>query len=328
MKYCEHIAHTISFNEKDILPCCTPGGYNPPSYYNSRLESHNIVSSIDIDKKQEEAFKILNSKEIEKWSCKNCLFCKEVAEMPKDENKINSIFLRQWIKDDITDEDCSLPINYDAYELIKKMYESGKIDVEKLTVRMQSMDLSSIPDFDKYLDLFEQYGAQAIHVSTDNIVYNEKLAKLMKEQKASINICLDSGTKEMYQLIKKADNFDSIIENLKKYADTTGDSDVGICIHYVLQKNVNDNKKEIDSFLNLMRTIGIKNIGIRINGETLNSFLTGKDTNILDYKNLITYFYEEANKNGFELDNDSCIEQNFILEKKPAKKGFFAKIFG
>lgn len=328
MKYCEHIAHTISFNEKDILPCCTSAGFNPPSYYNSRLESHNIVSSIDIDEKQEDAFDIINSNKIEKWSCKNCMFCKEISEMPKDGNKINSIFLRQWIKDEAEEDTNSLPINYEAYELIKKMYETNKIDADELTVRMQSKNLATITNLDKYLDLFAQYGVKAIHVSTDNIVYNEKLAKLMKEQKASINISLDCGTKEMYQLIKKADNFDSIIENLKKYADYTGDSDIGICIHYVLQKDINDNQKEIDSFIDLMKNIGIKNIGIRINGDTLDAFLSGRDGDVLTYKNLITYFYEEANKYGFELDNDSCIEQNFVLEKKPAKKGFFAKIFG
>ena len=101
MKYCEHIAHTLSFNKSDILPCCTQNTYSVPKYYNSKLESHDIVSTINIDEKQQAMLQILNSEDIEKYPCKNCMFCKNVEQLPEDENKINLIFLRQWANDNV-----------------------------------------------------------------------------------------------------------------------------------------------------------------------------------------------------------------------------------
>lgn len=318
MKYCEHIAHTISFNEKDILTCCTPSGYNPPTYYNSRIESHSIVHSLDIDKRQKEIMDIINSENITKYSCANCIFCKEVEQLPDDENKINLIFLRQWKRDEnFEDGNLSLPLNYDAYELIKKLYETNKIDSENLVIKLQCDDLSTATDVDKYIELFNQKGGYAIHVSfTEKVSFNENLAKLLPLKKASINLSLDAGTKDLYKKIKKSENFDSNIEILKKYSTFIEENKYALCIHYSLYKGINDNKKDINAFLKLMKELNIACIGIRINNENLTDIIQNNDERLTHYKNLVTYFYEEAKKSDFYIDNNSCVEQNFILEKK------------
>ena len=327
MKYCEHIAHTIAFNKNEILPCCTLNADFVPPYFNSKLEAHNAVTTLDIEAKQQAMMTLINSNAIEKYPCKNCLFCKEVEQMPEDGNKINLIFLRQWTRDDSYDENYSLPMNYDAYDLIKKLYETGKIDKENLTVKMLSYDLSTVTDLDKYLELFKNNGVHAVHISTDKLAFNQTIANMLPEEKASINISLDAGTEETYKKLKNNDNFAINIENLKKYNEYKKENDYALCIHYVLYKDINDNKKEIDSFLNLMKETGVTNIGIRINGDHMKNILSNREGNLANYKTLITYFYEEANKNNFHIDNDSCIEQNFVLEHKKAKKGFFSWLF-
>lgn len=329
MKYCEHIAQTISFNEKDILPCCTSAGFNPPSYYNSIVESHNIVSSIDIDKKQQEFMDIINSEAVKKYSCADCMFCKEVEQKPEEDMKIKTIFLRQWSKDyKVEEENFCLPMNYDAYELIKKLYETQKIDSENLEVKLQCDDLTTINELDKYIKLFNQYGVKTIHVAfSEKIDFNENIAKMLHTGKASINTSLDAATKELYKQIKGTENFDSNIAMLKKYAEYVEENKYALCIHYSLYKGINDNKKDIDAFLNLMKDLNIASIGVRINNANLANILANQDGKLAHYSNLITYFYEEANKANFHLDNDSCIEQNFVLAKKP-QKTFLQSLFG
>lgn len=318
MKYCEHVAHTISFNKKDILPCCTTIREIPPTYFNPKLESSDIVSSIDIGKKQEETFKMLNSQEINKRPCVNCIFCKEVAEMPKDDYKINAIFLRQWIKDDNADKNFSDSITYDPYDLIKQMYETDKIDTQNLIVKIQSTNMEEVVDIDKYLDLFIRKGVKEIHISSNIIIFNKKVANLIDSNKATINTSLDAGTPETYKKIKGDDSFNKIIESLKNYQKYLISSKYGICIHYVLFKDLNDNKKELNNFIQLMKELDINCIGIRINQKELIDILENKNENtkLNDYRSLITYFYEKAIKNSFNIDKDSCIEQNFLFEKK------------
>ena len=329
MKYCEHIAHVISFNEKDILPCCTPGGTNPPAYYNARIESSDVVNTLDISEKQKEFFDILNGEDLVRYSCFNCIFCKEVEQLPNEEEKINTIFLRKWTKDDLFEEtNISIEMNYDSYNLIKKLYEANKIDTENLQIKIQCDDLSKATDIDSYIELFNQYGGRTIHVGfKNNISFNENIAKLLPLGKASINFSLDAATSESYKKVRGTENFELNVSMLKKYAEYIEENKYALCIHYTLHKNKNDNKKDIDAFLALMKELGIFSIGIRINNENLTEILKNNNEELDNYKNLITYFYEEANKSGFYLDNDSCIEQNFVLAEKP-KKSFFKSIFG
>lgn len=101
-----------------------------------------------------------------------------------------------------------------------------------------------------------------------------------------------------------------------------------ITIHYIIIQGYNDNKKEIKAFINTMKKIGIKSVGVRIDHKDLNAYLRNEaDISIINkYKQLITYFYNEAKKNEFSLDNDSCIEQNFVLADKQKSGGILKKL--
>lgn len=317
MKYCEHIAHTLSFNKCDVLPCCTACSYEAPKYYNSKVESLNLIDNVDIDEKQKQMLEILNSDALEQYSCKDCEFLKEKTteeneETEEDNKKINTIYIRQWHIESYEDEvQFSHPLNYNAYNLLKKLFEQGKFDTENLVIKIQAENNENPDELEGILSIFEQYGFKELHFTTRNTVYKPTIERLIKNNSGSVNIKFIAGTKETYLNIVEKDEFDAIIENTKNYYTNIANP-AGICAHYVLIKDKNDNKEEIDKFLSLMSDMKIGSIGLLFDNP--------------DEKNpvLSNYFYQEAEKYCFSIDPSFIIEEESTTEDKPKKKGFFA----
>lgn len=218
---------------------------------------------------------------------------------------------------------------YNPYTIIETAYNNGLIDSENLTIRVQGGDLGVLPNFNDYMELFQKNGFKAIHFSTNNIIYQPKIEEVLKEKKGSLNVSIDCSTQETYKKIKRVDEFDNCINNLKKYIKNAGSSDA-ITIHYILIKGYNDNKKEIKSFFDLMNELGIKCVGVRIDHKFLDSYFK-KQCNIKDIQKhiqLTTYFNNLAQKYNFLLDNDVCIEQNFVINKSQStNKNIIKRIF-
>lgn len=349
MKYCQSISDELTFDFNKIVPCCNCYSFKAPEYLSLESKEPNEISFeemniIDIKKNI-----IQNLDEnIENFSCKNCIHLKDDDNVSFDDivnKKYTAITLRHWTScnsncvhcDNHRSNEFGKPPIYNPLQFIKKAYENNLIDTENLVVRFQGGDLGVLENFDEYIDLFQKFGFKIIHFSTNNIIYQPKIAQILKEGKGSLNVSLDAGTKETYNKIKRVDKFNEVIENLKKYLETGIHPDA-ISIHYIIIQNYNDNKNEIKNFLKLMKKIGISTIGIRIDHKDLDSYLLGKSPIevINKYKKLVTYFYNEAKKLNFKLDNDECVEQNFaftkfesgiIKEDKFFLKTFFTRFF-
>lgn len=345
MKYCDSLLNELTFYVDEIKPCCSPYSYKAPKYIADcstdeevkKAELNKQIEQLDLQRKQSEIIKDLNEN-LENYSCAKCIFLKDDKENKidlKNKQKYNSIFLRHWTKcnancvycDNHRDSTYDQKALYNPYEIIKKAYENDLIDKENLIVRFQGGDLCVLQEFEQFIDLFTKYGYKSIHFSTNNIIYQPKIEEVLKATKGSLNSSLDCGTRATYEKIKRTDKFNECIENLKTYL-SKGINPYCITIHYVITRGYNDNKNEIKAFMNLMKKIGIKSVGVRIDHKDLDAYLRNEaDISIVNkYKQLITYFYNEAKKNEFSLDNDSCIEQNFVLSKKNKADGVLKKL--
>ena len=71
-----------------------------------------------------------------------------------------------------------------------------------------------------------------------------------------------------------------------------------------------------------MKSIGITTVGVRIDHKDLDAYLLkNAPIEIINkYKKLVTYFYQEAENQKLKLDNDFCVEQNFVLERNQCKE--------
>lgn len=345
MKYCESLLNELTFYVDEIKPCCSPYAYRAPQYiadFSNNIETKkaNIkkqIEQLNLSEKQREIIKNLNENP-ENYSCSKCIFLKDEEENEinsKNRRKYNSIFLRHWTEcnancihcDNHRDNTYGQKALYNPYEIIKKAYENNLIDTQNLIVRFQGGDIGVLPEFEQFVDLFTKYGYKTIHFSTNNIVYQPKIEAALRAGKGSLNISLDCGTRATYEKIKRTDKFNECIENLKTYL-SKGINPSCITIHYIIIQGYNDNKNEIKAFINTMKKIGIKKVGVRIDHKDLNAYLRNEaDKRVINkYKQLITYFYNEAKRNEFSLDNDSCIEQNFVLSNNNKSGGILKKL--
>lgn len=319
MKYCELLLNELNLDSTDVMPCCTPISTEAPKYLSTKNGTIN-PNDIDLKRRKLEICEELNEKS-NNFLCKQCIHLIDCENFQKEDlytQKYNSIHIKSTSRDEGIE-------SYSKKEILQKAYAEDMIDTENLTVRFrEENDVSISEEVTELLSLFEEKGFNIIHFSTINTTYQPTIEKLLKEGKCTLNVSLDCGNSETYKKIKQIDKFNDCIENLKKYVEVAKQTEA-ITIHYMLIKGLNDNKEEIINFFKLMNEIGIKTVGVRINHKDLTASYQKKlsSKTINNYKKLITFFCDEAKKYNMRLDNDSCREQNFLLNKK---EGFFENI--
>lgn len=325
MKYCDKLFQEISFNLDGVTPCRTSYTFGAPRY---------SLDDFDIQKQNRKILHDLNEK-INEYSCKNCIYLKDDNNFNSNEllsKKISSILLHHWTTCNCNCVYCdNQRVNiwnekpkYDPYEFIKAAYEQEQIDRENLIVRILGGDLCVLPNFNDFMNLFEENGFGIIHFSTNNIIYQPRIEKVLKAGKGSLNVSIDCGTKETYKKIKRVDKFEDCINNLKKYASVSDN----ISIHYILLKGYNDNEREIRNFFKLMKETGVKCVGINIDHKDVSDYILAKTPikNINKYKTLITLFCNLAHEYSFRLDNDNDVELNFLLKNYKISENIFTKV--
>lgn len=105
-------------------------------------------------------------------------------------------------------------------------------------------------EFDDILNLLVENNFKNIKIYSSGIQYSSSVENAIKNNACKIYISVDSGTCEMYKTIKNTDKFDSVWDNIAKYASYQNvEINNAVCVKYILLPGLNDNKEEIDKFL-------------------------------------------------------------------------------
>ena len=107
-------------------------------------------------------------------------------------------------------------------------------------------------------------------------------------------LSLDSGCMETYKKIKQVDKFDKIIKNLQQYIKKSPSAVNQIRMKYIFLEGINDNKEEIEKFLNLVRNLGIRNVEISINYQK--KYADSKYPVPVHFNELLVFFRSYAEK--------------------------------
>lgn len=132
----------------------------------------------------------------------------------------------------------------------------------------------------EYIIDFATFGERNAEIRTAGIKYSKVIEKkLLEKQNLSLNISLDSGTKELYKYIKRIDAFDDVIKNLYKYFNVSSN----IVLKYIIIPTVNDNIDEIEKFLDICYFFNCTRIEFEIENlyVALNKPITKKLHNLL-----------------------------------------------
>ena len=104
-------------------------------------------------------------------------------------------------------------------------------------------------------------------VYSSGINFSPTLAKCLNQGLCDLVISADSGSKEVYEKIKRVKKFDNVWNNIKKYSEAAV-SDGGIygrmTVKYVIVDGLNNTQKAFYDFIKKCREAKIKHIRIAV----------------------------------------------------------------
>jgi sulfatase maturation enzyme AslB (radical SAM superfamily) len=98
---------------------------------------------------------------------------------------------------------------------------------------------------------------------TNAIIYDAQIANSMKKDGSSINVSIDSGTRETFRFVKGVDMFHKVIENLMKYRES-GD----IVIKYNILPGINDREEDFNGVIKILNNLDLKNLWLSFEYKT------------------------------------------------------------
>ena len=143
---------------------------------------------------------------------------------------------------------------YNIFPLFKEMLDKKIYNLEKAPDAHVSFAMGEptiMKKFDDIIKTFADYGNVHFALYTNGIKYSKMAAKLMCDNKINMStvISLDAGTRDVFKKVKKVDKFNDVCKNIKKYEKTKKRKELGV--KYIIIPNINDNKEEIDKWIDL-----------------------------------------------------------------------------
>jgi molybdenum cofactor biosynthesis enzyme MoaA len=299
MKYsCEDLQGSIYFAPNVLRNCCQRFFVNGER--KGDVEIVKVLSNSDLDYKKikEEKKKIIrNLNEKIPTPCDGCpkIQYKDWSE----EIKINKISLEAHSKCNARCSYCSemfyggLDPNYDLVSMLEDFRKNNFFE-DKVAVTWGGGEPVLLKNFDsifkKFIDskypLFDD-----IRVYSNSIIYNKLIHKYLDKKRIILTTSTDAGTEKTFQLIRGVKKgFLNIFKNLQKYNEKKNGN---IIIKYILTDQ-NYNRKEIDSFVDLIIKFNLLNCNFEISTDY-------KFENLdLEKSFSIIYFYNHLKNNGAE----------------------------
>lgn len=129
-----------------------------------------------------------------------------------------------------------------------------------------------------------------VSLTTNGSLWSAAFGELIKSGKAgSINISLDSGTRETYIKVKRRDFFERVLENLKRYSE----HGIPIDLKYIMLPDINMNEADFRGFIDAAKSVNIREFRIAANTQTREATLSD------DARDKILHFIQLATEAGF-----------------------------
>ena len=309
--------HSLHFFHDSIKACCTnvSGPVFYPDYTGGDVDWNHIfkvrkdyVSKIN---------SFFNKDEIPDV-CKGCY---EINAGIKDNKvqKFNNVIDRLYFHNNMS---CNAKCVYCTYQQVERGYKykvlpllnsliENKILSKNTTVYMSGGERTIYPEFEEMMRLLLDYLDSRIEILTSGIRYCKSIEEAFIQNKCFLIISIDSGTRDTYKKIKQVDCFDIIVENLKKYIQASQNVINNVILKYIIVNGYNDNKEEILSFVQLVTSLGIRNVRLDIDYE---KYKLTDNAKVPDYYfDLISYFNDLALQNNLIVNH--CEQVDAILNK-------------
>lgn len=317
---CPFLKNSIHFFHNNIRACCS--NVSGPVFFDNF-----VGETMDTDNLYEQRKQLVKNINDGKYAdgipecCKNC--CEVKANLQNEkisdfENKIERIYFQNNMSCNAKciycvfgDEDRGY--NYKVLPIVKDMIKRDLL-AENVLIYMSGGEITIYPEFDELFEVLSDYKNSFIEIFSSGIKYSEAINNGFKNNKTRMVISLDSGSRETYFKIKCVDCFDDVVNNIKTYVSTSDKAKDKIVLKYILVDGLNDNKDEIEKFINLVVSIGIKRVRLDIDYQ---KYKYSEQTVIPEhYFDLYDYFHKSAEENNLTIEICEQSEDIFKNSKK------------
>lgn len=316
MKYysCKFLESGINFNFEHIKPCCSVffGPLFIDQYKGEKISWKNIQEKRNSIR---EDFK----------NNKICEFCKKCPDLKYEDwdinPKIDFIHIYHWVHCNCGCVYCA-NINstkgefspvirksdyYDLFPILKEMFVDEMI-AENAEICFVGGEPTVLEEFDDIVDLFLANNPKQLNILSSGIRYSETIEKCFKVDKLNLIISLDSGSPETFLKIKKVPEFNSVVNNVRKYVGLTESASHRIQLKYIILEKLNDNVEEIEKFLQITKEININRV--RLDIEYCHGFYKSKGKEIpLHFYKLFDYTEQRCKELNFEYETCELVNQ-------------------
>ncbi len=210
-------------------------------------------------------------------NCEKCIYLKEIGQSEQINDKILFVEVTHWTECNCACFYCSnrdttkLKISkgrrhkgvVNVLDYLKKLHKLNLLD-ENVKFSMTGGEPTILREFPDLLKFFIKH-KYTVDILSNGILYEKYISKaLVAKLDSSFTISIDCSDRETFKKIKGVDKFDDVIKNIKRYVKETEGKTSNIIIKYILLKGVNDSKEQIDNWINLCVSLGIKNLFITI----------------------------------------------------------------
>lgn len=305
MKYlsCRYIEHGMDFEHERLETCCftchSGGGHITlnPEYKGEMIDWEKFF---ELKRKYREEHKKGNILP----NCTGCIFLEEKEW--DDEDYIDFLQFNYWVQCNSKCTYCYEVQNrkkfekikpYNTVPIIKEMIEKNILRAGG-EIAFGGGEPTIAPEFEDLINLLTENGFRNMRIHSSGIKYSPAIAEAIKKGVLNIVISIDAGCEKTYKKIKNVNCYKKVLENMKKYASVNTYGHGLMTSKYIIIPNVNDNRKEIDMWLDSVRKAGGKWIAVDIEDVW---YKTNRATISDYYLGLINYIIEQANK-----DNMKC----------------------
>ena len=256
---CEEFLHTLSFTPSGIRHCMCMFPENAPPPI--EVSEEHIPTA-------EEIVNIKNTLENERrsgnlqYDCENCQNIR--FSHHNNQSYINKILIAHKYD---CNADCSFcynklsgeeQINYDIVPCLKNLKPLLKYGFE---LHFGGGEATCWKEFDDICNFALEEHANFITLSTNGLIFSQKLAELIGAEIAYVTFSTDTANKATYKKMKNAD-FDIVTENIKKYVSY----DVKTILRnkFIIIPEINDSEKEILDWIDYSVNLGIRSLALDI----------------------------------------------------------------
>lgn len=276
MKYncCDYLLHELVFAQQDVMPCCCAPRHEYETKFFNNYSGNNfdVEEYIKIRNKYVELFKNGNIPDC----CKGCSMIHEDTWNEPDRIKriiitnrtkcsCNCIYCSLVTTSTQTKEELNTRTAYDIIPVLKDLRNKNLIS-DECEILIAGGECCEYPKGELEFILYIAASLNCkIEILSSGIIYSKAIENVLKSEKCTLKISVDSGKKSTYERIKRVKAYDKVWENLKKYISATNNNPNGkVIIKYILLVGLNDNLKEAKAFIKKCKSIGCTHIELAV----------------------------------------------------------------